>query len=227
MSFAAPLGVGLTSDGEYVDAQLLSSEAPEIMIKRMNEVLTEGFRVTGWQFLKEREENQKAVTAMALVASADYLVSLKDGYQISDRISTMQDFRKEFEEFFAAEEIIIDKKTKTSEKPVDIKPMITLAAFDRKEYEAKLQGIVKEAAVWEEAAAKPESMADIYQNGILLYLQLDTGSSVNLKPELVMEAFYDYLKLPYEKFAWQVHRLEVYTRDAGTGRLTALDQAER
>jgi hypothetical protein len=68
---------------------------------------------------------------------------------------------------------------------------------------------------------------DVYENGIKLYLLLDTGSSVNLKPELVMEAFYDYLGLSYEKFAWQVHRLEVYTKDTESDKLAALDQVER
>jgi radical SAM-linked protein len=224
MSFAAPLGVGLTSDGEYVDVQLLSSEAPEVMIERMNVALTEGFRVTGWHFLKDREENQKAVTAMALVSSADYLVSLKDCYEVSDSIRSQKELKKEFEQFFSGDEIIMDKKTKTKEKLVDIKPMISLIAFERKEYEEKLSSL--EADSGSMAENQPESTADIYENGIKLYLQLDTGSSANLKPELVMEAFYNYLGLPFEAFAWQVHRLEVYTRDAD-GKLIALDKAER
>lgn len=227
MSFAAPLGVGLTSDGEYVDVQLLSSKAPDIMIKRMNAVLTEGFRIIGWQPLLEREENQKAVTAMALVAFADYLVSLKDGYQMSEEVNTQSKFKSEFECFLDAKEIIIDKKTKNSEKPVDIRPMISMAAFDKKEYESGLRDIVKEDIYPDKAANRPESMAEVYHNGIKVYLQLDTGSLANLKPELVMEAFCDYLGISYNKFAWQVHRLEVYTRDSSTGKLAALDQVER
>ena len=43
MSFAAPLGVGLTSDAEYVDIGLRTSDTPEIMVKKINEVLSEGF----------------------------------------------------------------------------------------------------------------------------------------------------------------------------------------
>jgi radical SAM-linked protein len=226
MSFAAPLGVGLTSDGEYVDVQLLSSDAPEIMIERMNEVLTEGVRIIGWHELKDREENQKAVTAMALVTSADYLVSLKDGYQISNSIRNRQEFKEEFERFYSVAEIVIDKKTKTSEKSVDIKPMISLVAFDQNEYEEKLNELIRTNGEADHKSDRPESSADVYENGITLYLQLDTGSSANLKPELVMEAFCDYQGIPYQKFAWQVHRLEVYTR-LEAGKLAALDQVER
>lgn len=224
MSFAAPLGVGLTSDAEYLDVQLHSSESAEIMMERMNQVMSEGFRVIGWHFLKEREENQKAITAMSLVAAADYLVSLKDGYLISDNIQTQSQFQKEFEKFLSQAEIVINKKTKTSEKPVDIKPMITMVAFDQEEYEQQLKDKVTLCTL--NPIDRPESVVDCYENQIKLYLQVETGSSANLKPELVMEAFYDYLDLPYDRFAWQVHRLEVYTR-LEEGKLAALDQIER
>jgi hypothetical protein len=185
------------------------------------------FKITGWHFLKDREEHQKAVTAMALVTSADYLVSLKDGYHISETIRTQQEFKEAFERFYNEAEIVIGKKTKTNEKEVDIKPMISLVAFGQKEYQDKLKAVVKSAAGQDSGTDMPESTADVYENGISVYLQLDTGSAVNLKPELVLEAFYDYLGLENEKFAWQVHRLEVYTRDAESGKLAALDQVER
>lgn len=231
MSFAAPLGVGLTSDGEYLDIQLLSSDTPEIMMERLNTVMTEGFRIIGYKFLKEREENQKNITAMALVASADYMVSLKDGYSVSDVIDTKEKFQKAFEEFYQRQEIVIDKKTKKSEQAVDIKPMITLMAFEEKEYQEGLKGIVQNMSELGEPSVqiekKAESTAQVYENGIKLYLQLDTGSSANLKPELVMEAFCNHLGIEFRAFAWQVHRLEVYTREEDTNKLIPLDQLER
>jgi radical SAM-linked protein len=230
MSFAAPLGVGLTSDGEYLDVQLLSADAPEVMIDRMNAAATEGFRIIGYHPLKEAEQNTKNVTAMALVNSADYLVSLKDGYEIGDGITSVEHFNKAFTEFLSSEEIIIGKKTKKSEKEVDIKPMITLAAYTYKEYETKRIATLEEYLRTEESLRerKPhESVADEYENGIKVYLQLDTGSASNLKPELVLEAFCEYLGVEYNKFAWQSHRIEVYTRNPETGGLAALDQVER
>lgn len=207
MSFAAPLGVGLTSDAEYVDVELLSSDEPGKMIDRMNAHITEGFRIVDFHPLLEREENTKNVTAMALVASADYLVSFKDGYSLDKTLLTKDAFAAAFHRFMAQQEIVINKKTKTSEKAVDIKPMISFYAFEKK--------------------SSLESVAECYENGIKLYLQLDTGSSANLKPELVMEAFFEYLSLPFEKFAWQVHRLEIYTKNTDTGKLSALNQVER
>lgn len=230
MSFAAPLGVGLTSDGEYLDVQLLSAQEPEIMIERMNAVITDGFRIIGYHPLLEAEANTKTVTAMALVSSADYLVSLKDGYSIREDITAPESFQKAFEEFIQLPEIVIDKKTKKSEKEVDIKAMITLVAFSEEEYANKRRSTLQVHLLEGQAAGNDnlaDSAAEVYENGIKLYLQVDTGSAANLKPELVMEAFSEYLGIPYNRFAWQVHRLEVYTRDGETGKLAALDQVER
>jgi hypothetical protein len=107
----------------------------------------------------------------------------------------------------------------------------SFVAFSEEEYEERrnntLADCIKNMEENAEGFLKSESVADIYENGIKVYLQVDTGSSVNLKPELVIEALYDYLDLPYNKLAWQVHRLEVYTRLAEGGKLAALDQVER
>jgi radical SAM-linked protein len=210
MSFAAPLGVGLTSDGEYMDVQLLSCDEPGIMIQKINAVLTEGFRVTGFHILKEREENRKAITAMSLVSSADYLVSLKDGYMICDGINTPEAFKRSFQEFYEEQEIIIDKKTKKSESSVDIKPMITGMSFEPFGQDHNGSG----------------SVAQGYDNAIKVYLQLDTGSVSNLKPELVMEAYSNYLGVPYVKYAWQVHRLEIYACQENNRQRISLDMLE-
>jgi radical SAM-linked protein len=253
MSFAAPLGVGLTSDGEYVDVQLLSSDSPEVMMDRLNAVMSEGFRIIGFRFLKEREDNRKNVTAMAQVSTADYLVSLKDGYGLPEVLNSPAKFRRAFEEFHTGDEIVIDKKTKTKEKAVNIKPMIYFIAFEQEEYIELKKKTLKDTAsdraidpVSEEAFASvkennlpgqhgsgiyqeniPESVADVYENGIKVYLQLDTGSAANLKPELVMEAFLNKLGLEYQGFAWQVHRLEVYSREEDSRKLIPLDMLER
>ena len=222
MSFAAPLGVGLTSDGEYLDVELNSSDSCEVMMKRLNEVMVDGFHITGFRMLLEREENKKAVTAMSLVSYADYLVSLKDGYDINDTIRSQESFEKVFRKFIKEDEIIIGKKTKTKETQVDIKPMITLAAFNETEYQTALQNTLKGSR-----KDTGNSVADVYDNGIKVYLQLNTGSAANLKPEIVMEAFYAYLDLQYNKFSWQVHRIEVYTREEESGKLIPLDCLER
>ena len=45
MSFASPLGIGLTSDGEYFDIELTEAIDCKTAVKRMNEVSIEGIEI--------------------------------------------------------------------------------------------------------------------------------------------------------------------------------------
>ena len=54
---------------------------------------------------------------------------------------------------------------------------------------------------------------------ILKYLQ----EAYNVKPELLLEAFYRYLELPYNEMQFQIHRVDVYARKED-GTLIALDE---
>ena len=50
-------------------------------------------------------------------------------------------------------------------------------------------------------------------NSDSVFMKLMTGSENNLKPELVMEAFYQYIGRELNKFEIQVCRLETYGKD--------------
>ena len=45
MSFAAPLGVGITSTGEYFDLELKSASSSKEMVKALNDTMANGMRV--------------------------------------------------------------------------------------------------------------------------------------------------------------------------------------
>ena len=48
MSFAAPLGVGITSDGEYFDIEVLSTESSQKSLDALNAQMVDGVEVTGY-----------------------------------------------------------------------------------------------------------------------------------------------------------------------------------
>ncbi|MBE5960947.1 MAG: DUF2344 domain-containing protein [Lachnospiraceae bacterium] len=211
MSFAAPLGVGLTSDGEYVDLELHEMDTPEEMIKRLNATMNEGFLITGFKELPDPLPNQRKETAMSLVAAADYLVSVKDGYEIvtKDGALSKEEFERLFGEFYAKEDITILKKTKKSEKEVDIKPFIYQADFTKESFYANNECKTE--------VADGTVHAQSYENGKKLYLKLATGSVTNLKPELVMEAFCQAIGAEFNEYAYQYHRMETYANIAYRG----------
>ena len=76
MSFAAPLGVGITSDGEYFDIEVHSTKSSAEMIADMNKTMVDGVEIIGYVALPDN-----AKTAMSIVAAADYVLSYKDGYE--------------------------------------------------------------------------------------------------------------------------------------------------
>ena len=54
MSFAAPLGVGITSDGEYLDIEVHSTRSSIESIKALNDTMVEGVEIVSYRMLPER-----------------------------------------------------------------------------------------------------------------------------------------------------------------------------
>ena len=114
MSFASPLGVGLTSDAEYMDLELRTPITSQEAIDALNRVNVEGITVTGfWQIPED-----KSAKAMTLVTAADYTLRFRKGHE------PKTDWQSGISHFFARKTIPVIKKTKKSEKEVDIRPMI-------------------------------------------------------------------------------------------------------
>lgn len=113
MSFANPLGVGVTSEGEYFDIELTEEIDMKAAVERMNQVMVEGIDVVNMVPISD----DKKQTGMAIVAAADYLSSVKTGTFPSD-------WKERATQFMNQPTISILKQTKKSEKEVDIKPLI-------------------------------------------------------------------------------------------------------
>ncbi|MBQ2936860.1 MAG: DUF2344 domain-containing protein [Lachnospiraceae bacterium] len=110
MSFASPLSVGHESSGEYFDIELNSMTDTEDIKNRLNEVMTDGIKIIKVAALDEGEGN-----AMASVAAADYLV------RFSDKVTLPDDFKEKLTDYYEQEHIYVTKKTKKSEKEIDLK----------------------------------------------------------------------------------------------------------
>ena len=156
MSFAAPLGVGITSDGEYLDIEVNSTRSSEASIKALNDTMVEGVEVTEYVKLPDN-----AKTAMSMVAAADYDLFFKEGYEPAADVRTFV---------------------------MDLKQLVY--AFDVSERDGRP----------------------------VFYLKVSTGSTDNLKPELVLEAMFQAMGYTYDQNAIQIHRRDVYAMDpAGDG----------
>ena len=111
MSFASPLGLGLTSDGEYLD-MVNSTMSSRQAVDALNAVMADGVEVVSYVLLPDSAKN-----AMSLVAAADYLVSF-------DKAASLPPLEETAARFLSAEAIPYVKKTKKNELELDLKPMI-------------------------------------------------------------------------------------------------------
>ncbi|MCP1109253.1 radical SAM-linked protein [Lachnospiraceae bacterium PM6-15] len=169
MSFALPLSVGQTADGDYMDIALSEEIDFHQTIADLNQVMVEGIEVQ--DIVPVSDDRRQG--GMAIVAAASYLVSFKETQEIP------ADWSEKCQSFMAEDEIRIVKKTKRSEKEVNIRPFI---------FEMRVE-----------------------EGGI--YLLLAAGSSANLKPDLVLKAFLDYVGAAVDT-PMHFHRLDLYYREA-------------
>lgn len=155
MSFASPLGVGLESNGEYMDIELNSVTTSQDMIARLNAASVPGIEVVSMKALPEGAGN-----AMASVAAAAYTIRFREGREPSF------DYIGKLPEFFYRESIMITKETKKNTLEIDLKPGIfKLYANDDKSIymllDASSAGNIKPSQVLEAyAAANGETLAE-------------------------------------------------------------------
>lgn len=201
MSFAAPLGVGLESFGEYMDIEVYSipendaskmhldekskiNEGLKIIRNNLQQVMVPGFEIISVTLLPDKSKN-----AMASVAAASYILYDKTGS------FPVNNLNKKLSDFYAKEHIYVTKETKKNTLVLDLKTGM---------YEFSL------------TEAGPEHTG--FDRSVpAVFMLVDASSGGNIKPAFVWDAFckeYDITLPPYE---CQIVRLETYTDTAGEG----------
>jgi radical SAM-linked protein len=122
LSFAQPLSVGATSDGEYLDMTVNSMVSTSDIMNRLNNVMNEGIEILAVEELPENAEK-----AMTTSYAAKYKVRFRDSLKPSF------DWISEMEKYLSADRLPAMKKTKSGEKEIDMKHMIFDYSFDRED----------------------------------------------------------------------------------------------
>lgn len=192
MSFASPLGVGVTSDGEYIDVEFYS--LPDLslpdLVTYLNQFMTDEIFVTDIEIMPDGFKN-----SMSLLIAADYMVVEKEAGVFPEN------WQEKWLSFMDQQEIVIEKKTKKSVKEVDIKPHILAWDFSMDTF-AKKNG---------------ENYGTLHcdYEGNSLFMRLTSGSETNIKPELVMQAFYAFCESELEPYSYQIHRMQMIFKKKG------------
>lgn len=117
MSFAAPLGVGITSQGEYMDIELNDVLPSSQGVERLKAQMVEGMDVLQFRYLPDQAKN-----AMSSVTAAGYQVRCRLSSDLPYRLEDLQQEKQRF--FDDATSIPVTKKTKKGERELDLRPLI-------------------------------------------------------------------------------------------------------
>ena len=156
MAFALPLGVGITSEGEYMDIEINEEISSKDAIKRLNDNMVDGLYIKSFKYLSDN-----ATKAMSAVTASHYIVTYKDSQNDITYIDNLLDLKKLF--FDDAASIMIVKETKKGTRELDLKPLVY-------RFDISFNGKVP-----------------VYD------IMISSGSVDNIKPELLIKAFHEFI----------------------------------
>ena len=179
MTFAAPLGVGLESNGEYMDIEVCSITSCQDIMERLNGASVPGIEIVSVNVLPDTAGN-----AMASVAAAAYTVSFRQGRE------PLTDIAEALPVFLAKNKIPYIKKAKKGNRELDLKPGIYKLTYLKAEntffmlLDASSAGNIKPGQVIEALLA--ESGESLQENALMItredvYANMGTKD----KPEFV------------------------------------------
>ncbi|MCM1266464.1 MAG: TIGR03936 family radical SAM-associated protein [Bacteroidales bacterium] len=203
MSFAAPLGVGIESCGEYLDMEVLSMDSCDDMKQALNAVMADGVEILSVSILPDSAKN-----AMASVAAAAYQIHKKEepyafcSEGLTDAVNN----------FLAQETILHTKETKKNVIETNIRSGI----FDLHAGKTQVTRTGTSAAAAMFLADEPLITVPC------LAMTVDASSAGNIKPTVVFEKFCAFAGLEIPLSAIQVTRLETYADMSKEGELRHL-----
>lgn len=118
MSIAQPLSVGVYSDGEYMDVEFLEEVKEEDIKNKFNEVSPVDLKIIDVLKIEKKyyDDGKKVEQSMAAVDAARYSINIR--YKNTEKLEA------ELKELLNKKEWITLKKSKKTEKMVNIKAMI-------------------------------------------------------------------------------------------------------
>lgn len=185
MSFASPLGVGLTSIGEYLDISLES--LGEYTVNEWIDIINAHSNglVLVTEFIIIPDDTKPS---MSLLSAASYRISFDDKKSAED-----------VEEFFdRSETIIYIKETKKSKIEIDLKKEIPVLSADYGVFENTLSKIcIINNRDYEKKYIDTE-------NKNCIYMLCKAGSVLNIKPEMLFDVYGKTME-------YQIMRLDMFS----------------
>lgn len=196
MSFAAPLGVGIESLGEYMDLEVNSMPAADEMKRALNRQMVEGMEVLSVTPLPEQTRN-----AMASVAAASYQIHKKEEPFVFNFSNLTETVKK----FLMQEKILFCKETKKSVMEIDLRQGIyEMGVGETKVTKTGISAVGAALLSGEELFTVP-----------CIFMTVDASSAGNIKPSMVFERLCAFANVDIPMSFCQVTKLETYQALSG------------
>ncbi|MCR3758227.1 TIGR03936 family radical SAM-associated protein [Clostridium felsineum] len=174
MSIAQPLSVGIYSEGEYFDLRLKEEVSEDKIKEAFNNAATSDLRAVDVIKIEKEyyDSGKKVESSMAIIEAATYIMKIR--YKNIDKL------KEEIEKIIKSEDWSILKKTKKSEKIVNIKGMVKKISYKIKENTLEVETLIA------------------------------AGSRENLSPDLLCEYIKTHTSEVLENVFSDIKRVEMY-----------------
>lgn len=180
MAFATALGIGVASEGEYIDIQLNDDMDSELFMNKLNSVLPKGLKI-----IKSKIITDEAKSLMSIIRSSTYLARLKTRGLLNEA-----EMKQHIENLLDREAIIELKQKKQKRGRRNRKPEFK---------QINIRPFIKNIELFS---------LDNYE--VLLKMHLAAGSQNNLKPEVVVRKLCELTDLSIEQYETRVKRLDLF-----------------
>jgi len=159
ITFTPALSVGITSSSEYMDAKFYEDVSMHDAACKLNRVLPEGIKITDVKVADE-------ALALSMLNGAKYVVTV-----VLDEVD-QEKLKKSMHMLLQQKEVIIEKKTKSGKKLVDIAPFIY--SLDLLKCDGNTANIVMSISIGQQGSVAPITV--IYELEKILAKKLEVVS---------------------------------------------------
>ncbi|MBP5410528.1 MAG: DUF2344 domain-containing protein [Lachnospiraceae bacterium] len=213
MSFAQPLALSMTSDGEYFDCELAADQVDAADLReRLQNAMCDGFFIRTVSVLPEREPNTRKQTCMSQIAGAMYLC---EPLPVCE-----QALADALKQFAAKESYCIEKKAKNGTRSVDVRAGIhAIGIVDDPDGAVKYlcdDRCFDTPGSLSGGWGQERSEHALHRDGAVRFLfAVDAGSENNISAELVAAALRQLAEEELPERCVTSHRMELYRNKEG------------
>ena len=199
LSFAQPLSLSYTSDGEYFDMELREPLDADSIYHALLGACCEEIPVNRVTILPDYKPNEKKITGMALITGAAYAVSLRQ---------MPRDLPDVLRRFASEKSYIVEKTTKNGTRECDLRAGVhgLFMLTDGKVSRIFDDGSFSFSDDDMMCGAEHASLYD--DTAVIVYL--DAGSEQNISAEVFLQGILSYAGITEEKTERTIHRMDLF-----------------